>query len=349
MSLLPLPRRRPPLPALAALLGAVLAVTMVVSIGIGPVGIDPPTTLRILLAHLAPGERVADWSAIQDRIVWGFRGPRVVLAALVGSSLAVVGVLLQAVVRNPLADPYVLGASSGASFGAVVALVLGASVPGLLVSGSAFVGAMAAGVVVYALSSRGGRVESLRLVLAGVAISYLFSALTSWVTVTAEHGRLPGLLFFLLGSISSATWASLVVPAVALGGVLAHAWWRADHLNAIMTGDDTAASLGVDVTRFRVETLAVSSLLVGSVVAVAGGIGFVGMVVPHVCRLLVGGEHRRLLPVVALVGATLLVLVDSVARTAAAPQELPLGVVTALIGAPFFLWLLRRRPVGSAA
>lgn len=349
MSLLPPPRQRPPVPATAVLLGGVLVLIMVVSIGVGPVAVDPPTTLRILIAHLAPGESVADWSTIQDRIVWGFRGPRVALAALVGASLSVVGVLLQAVVRNPLADPYVLGASSGASFGAVVALVLGASVPGVIVSGSAFAGAAAAGLVVYVLTVRGGRIESLRLVLAGVAISYLFSALTSWITVTAEHGKLPGLLFFLLGSISSATWASLTVPAIALAGVLAHTWWRADQLNAIMTGDDTAASLGVDVTRFRIETLAVSSLLVGSVVAVAGGIGFVGMVVPHVCRLLVGGDHRRLLPVVALVGATLLVVVDSIARTAAAPQELPLGVVTALIGAPFFLWLLRRRPVGSSS
>jgi iron complex transport system permease protein len=331
----------------AVLLAAVLVLTMVVSIGVGPVGIDPPTTLRILLAHLAPGEWVAEWSPVQDRIVWGFRGPRVVLAALVGASLALVGVLLQAVVRNPLADPYVLGASSGASFGAVLALVLGASVPGVLVSGSAFAGAMVAGLVVYLLTARAGRIDSLRLVLGGVAISYLFSALTSWITVTAEHGKLPGLLFFLLGSISSATWASLTVPTVALAAVIAFTWWRSDQLNAIMSGDDTAASLGVDVTRFRVETLAVSSLLVGSVVAVAGGIGFVGMVVPHVCRLLVGGEHRRLLPVVALVGATMLVVVDSVARTVAAPQELPLGVVTALIGAPFFLWLLRRRPVGS--
>lgn len=349
MSLISLPRRRPAVPAVALLLAGLLVLTMVVSIGVGPVAIDPPTTLRILIAHLAPGERVAEWSAIQDRIVWGFRGPRVVLAAVVGASLALVGVLLQAVVRNPLADPYVLGASSGASFGAVVALVAGASVPGVLVSGSAFAGAMIAGIVVYLLTVRAGRIESLRLVLGGVAISYLFSALTSWITVTAEHGKLPGLLFFLLGSISSATWASLTVPVVALVAVIAFTWWRADQLNAIMTGDDTAASLGVDVTRFRIETLAVSSLLVGSVVAVAGGIGFVGMVVPHVCRLLVGGEHRRLLPVVALMGATMLVVVDSIARTAAAPQELPLGVVTALIGAPFFLWLLRRRPVGSAS
>ncbi|WP_245596545.1 FecCD family ABC transporter permease [Nocardioides alkalitolerans] len=326
-----------------------LLVAVVASIGIGSTGVGPGTTLRILAAHLLPGEHVATWTLVEDRIVWSFRTPRVLLAAVVGAALAIVGVILQAVIRNPLADPYVLGASSGAALGAVIGLVLGASVPGLLVSGSAFAGAVLAGLLVYLLASRGGRIESLRLVLAGVALSYLFSAVTSWITVTAEHGKLPGILFFLLGSISSADWATLPLPALVLGLGAAYALLRTDHLNAVMTGDETATSLGVDVTRFRIETLLVTSLLVGSVVAVAGGIGFVGMVVPHVCRLLVGADHRRLLPVAALAGALLLVAVDTLARTAAAPRELPVGVVTALVGAPFFLWLLRRRPVGGVA
>lgn len=327
----------------------VLVVAVVISIGVGSASVRPGTTLQILGAHLLPGDHVADWSVVEDRIVWSFRTPRVLMAAVVGAALALVGVVLQAVIRNPLADPYVLGASSGAAMGAVIGLVLGATVPGLVVTGSAFGGAAVAGVLVYVLASRGGRIESLRLVLAGVALSYLFSAVTSWVTVTAEHGKLPGLLFFLLGSISSAEWASLPLPALALGLGSAYALWRTGHLNAVMTGDEAATSLGVDVTRFRIETLLVTSVLVGSVVAVAGGIGFVGMVVPHVCRLLVGADHRRLLPVAVLAGALLLVVVDTVARTAASPRELPVGVVTALVGAPFFLWLLRRRPVASMA
>lgn len=219
--------------------------------------------------------------------------------------------------------------------------------PGLLVSGSAFASAALAGVVVYVLAVRGGRVEPLRLVLAGVALSYLFSAGTGWITATAEHGTLPGLLFFLLGSISSAGWSALPVPVVAALLGAAYAWRRADRLDAALTGDDTATSLGVDMTRLRVEVLVVSSALTGAVVAVAGGIGFVGMVVPHLCRLVLGAAHRWLVPASALSGALLLVLVDTVARTAAEPREIPLGVVTALIGAPFFLWLLRRRPVGS--
>lgn len=333
----------------AVLTGAALVLLVLVAVGLGPVAVDPVTTLRIVLAHTLPGDRTADWSAVDDQIVWTFRLPRVLLAVLVGASLALVGVVLQAIVRNPLADPYVLGASSGASLGAVSALVLGATVPGLVVTSAAFGGAAVAGVVVYVLASRGGRIESLRLVLAGVALSYLLSAVTGWITTTAEHGKLPGLLFFLLGSISSAGWASLPLPLGCL--VLGLVWVlsRSRHLDAALTGDETAASLGVDMTRLRVESLVVTALMTGAVVAVAGGIGFVGMVVPHVCRLLVGARHRALVPLSVLVGGLLVVLVDTIARTAASPREIPLGVVTALVGAPFFLWLLRRRPAGGTA
>lgn len=331
----------------ALVVTAVLVLTVLVSIGTGPVRVAPATVLDVVLAHVLPGERVATWTAAQDQIVWTFRLPRVLMAVLVGASLAVVGAILQAIVRNPLADPYVLGASSGASLGAIVVLAAGASVPSVLVTGSAFAGAAVAGIVVFLLASRSGRIESLRLVLAGVALSYLFSAVTGWITATADHGRLPGLLFFLLGSISSATWEMLTLPAVALVLGLLWAWRRASHLDAAMTGDETAASLGVDMTRLRVEALVVTSMLTGAVVAVAGGIGFVGMVVPHVARLLVGAGHRALLPLATVTGALLLVLVDTIARTAASPREIPLGVVTALVGAPFFLWLLRARPVGT--
>jgi iron complex transport system permease protein len=324
-----------------------LALVIMVSAGVGPVPVPLTTTARILWAHLVPGEHLATWAPTQDQIVWHFRLPRTLLAALAGCALAVAGTVLQAVIRNPLADPYVLGASSGASLGAVIALVLGASVPGLAVSGGAFLGAGVAGVLVFVLATKGGRVEALRLVLAGVALSYLFSAATSWITVTADHGKLPGLVFFLLGSVSAATWPMLGIPAlVALVGVV-HAFLRAGHLNAVMTGDETATSLGVDVSRFRVEALVVTSLLTGAVVAVAGGIGFVGMVVPHVCRILVGADHRRLVPVAALAGAIFLVVIDVIARTAATPRDLPIGIVTAAVGAPFFLWLLRRRPLGE--
>ncbi|WP_350278535.1 iron ABC transporter permease [Kribbella sp. HUAS MG21] len=334
-------------PLILAGLGLALLVAVVVSSGIGPVPVPVGTTARILWAHLTPGEHVASWSLAQDQIVWEFRLPRTLLAATVGAALAVAGAVLQAVIRNPLADPFVLGASSGASLGAVAALAAGAVVPGLVVSGAAFSGAAVAAVLVFVLAQRGGRVESLRLVLAGVALSYLFSAATSWITVTAEHGKLPGLVFFLLGSVSSATWQMLAIPVLIVLACVVHALLRVGPLNAVMTGDETATSLGVDVSRFRIEMLIATSLLTGAVVAVSGGIGFVGMVVPHICRLAIGADHRRLIPVVTLGGAIFLVAVDVVARTAAAPQELPIGIVTAAIGAPFFLWLLRRRSAGG--
>ncbi|WP_456695075.1 FecCD family ABC transporter permease [Aeromicrobium sp. P5_D10] len=332
-----------------AVTGALIALLLVavLSVGVGPVGVSPSTTIQILWAHIMPGSIEAAWTQVEDQIVWTFRVPRVLLAALVGATLAAVGTILQAIIRNPLADPYVLGASSGAALGAVGALAIGATVPGLLVTGSAFAGAATAGIAVYVLTVRGRRLEPLRLVLAGVALSYLFSAITGWITVTADHGKLPGLMFFLLGSISSASWSLLAIPAVALAIGIAYAVWRADHLDAAMTGEETAASLGVDMTRLRLETLVVTSALTGAVVAVAGGIGFVGMVVPHVCRLMIGAGHRALIPLSAVTGAVLLVLVDTIARTAASPREIPIGVVTALVGAPFFLWLMRRRPMGA--
>lgn len=339
--------RRASTPLVVAGLAGVLGLAILASAGIGPVTVPLGTTARILWAHLIPGEHVATWPAAQDQIVWQFRLPRTLLAALAGCALAVAGTVLQAVIRNPLADPYVLGASSGASLGAVIALVLGASVPGLAVSGGAFLGAGAAGVLVFVLAAKGGRVEALRLVLAGVALSYLFSAATSWITVTADHGKLPGLVFFLLGSVSAASWPMLTIPAVVALAGTGYAFLRAGHLNAVMTGDETATSLGVDVSRFRVEALVLTSLLTGAVVAVAGGIGFVGMVVPHVCRLIVGGDHHRLVPVAALSGAIFLVVIDVIARTAASPRDLPIGIVTAAVGAPFFIWLLRRRPLGE--
>ncbi len=342
-------RRRPPFWLVVAGLGLALLVATLASTGLGSSGVRPGTTLQILWAHLLPGDHVATWSIVEDRIVWSFRTPRALLAAVVGAALALVGVILQAVIRNPLADPYVLGASSGAALGAVIGLVLGASVPGLFVTGTAFGGAALAGVLVYLLASRGGRIESLRLVLAGVALSYLFSAVTSWLTVTAEHGKLPSILFFLLGSISSADWSTLPLPTIALALGAAYAFSRTGHLNAVMTGDEAATSFGVDVNRCgsrrcsspRCSWAAWSP----SPVASASWAWWCRTcAVSSSAPTIVDSCRWRM-----IAGALLLVVVDTIARTAAAPRELPVGVVTALVGAPFFLWLLRRRPMGGVA
>ncbi|MFF3129419.1 FecCD family ABC transporter permease [Streptomyces sp. NPDC057908] len=285
-----------------------------------------------------------------DLIVWQLRVPRALLAALVGAGLGLVGTAVQALVRNPLADPYLLGISNGASLGAVAAIVLGLGAGGALgLSGAAFAGALATFALVWAVARRGGGFAPLRLVLAGVAIGQFLSGFTSYLVLRAgDEQQTHSVLFWLMGSLSGANWELLAVPAVA---VVAAGFWlqaRARGLNALLMGDETAAGVGIDVTRLRRELFTVTSVLTGVLVAVSGAIAFVALMVPHVCRLVIGGDHRRLLPISALFGALLLVVVDIVCRTAMDTQELPVGVVTSLIGAPTLLYLLDRR-LGSGS
>ncbi len=282
-----------------------------------------------------------------DLVVWQLRVPRAVLAALVGAGLGLVGTAVQALVRNPLADPYLLGISSGASLGAVAAIVLGVGAGGALglgLSSAAFVGALATFAVVWAVARRGGNFGPLRLVLAGVAIGQFLSGFTSYLVLqSGDVQQTHSVLFWLMGSLSGASWPLLAAPAVAVPVALLWLQARARGLNALLMGDETAAGLGVDVVRLRRELFTLTSLLTGILVAVSGAIAFVALMVPHVCRMVVGGDHRRLLPVSALLGALLLVVVDIVCRTAMDAQELPVGVVTSLIGAPALLYLLDRR------
>ncbi|MFF4814257.1 FecCD family ABC transporter permease [Kitasatospora sp. NPDC001309] len=335
---------------LAAALAAALVLALTAAVSLGSVDIPPGEVWSVVAHHLTgrapePGTR--------DLIVWQLRVPRALLAAVVGAGLGLVGTAVQALVRNPLADPYLLGISSGASLGAVATLVLGTAFGlelslgsglGLTVSLAAFAGALAAFSLVWLMARRGGGFSPLRLVLAGIGIAQFLGGITSYLVLqTSDEQQTRGVLFWLMGSLGGAVWSQLAVPvaAVALGLALLQA--RARGLNAMLMGDETAAGLGVDVTRLRREVFVVTSVLTGVLVAVSGAIGFVGLMVPHVCRLLVGGDHRRLLPLSALIGAVLLVVVDTVARTALDGQELPIGVVTAVLGAPTLLYLLDQR------
>ncbi|MGW0333687.1 FecCD family ABC transporter permease [Streptomyces sp. NPDC003011] len=314
---------------------------MMVAISIGAVNVPLGDVWRIVLRHLGGGGATGDPAL--DQIVWNFRAPRVVLAALVGAGLAVSGVVLQAVVANPLADPYVLGVSSGASLGAVLVITLtSGALGGLGVSSAAFVGAVGAVVLVFLLGQRGGRLAPTRLVLSGVAVGYLFLAATSYLQLRATPTELRTVMFWMLGSVAGAQWGQLpVVSTVVLTTTVVLALFGR-RLNALLAGDESATALGVDVHRLRALLLVLASLLTGTVIAVAGGIGFVGLMIPHLVRLVTGADHRRLLPQSALVGAIYLVVVDLLSRTVNRPNELPLGILTALFGAPFFLWLLRR-------
>jgi iron complex transport system permease protein len=326
-----------------------LVVTLPVAVGLGPVAISPGTVAGVITHHLVGRPAVSPGSSAEDTIVWLVRMPRVLLGVAVGAGLAVAGVAMQALVRNVLADPHILGVVSGASTGAAATILFG--VGGALgaagLTGSAFVGAAASTALLFVLARSGGRITSVRLLLAGVAIGYVLSAATSFLIFASDApDSARAVLFWLLGSLAGARWSSIgvavVVVLVALTVLLA--WAR--RFDALAVGDDSARTLGVAPERFRVLALVTVSLCIGAVVAVAGGIGFVGLVVPHVARLCVGGAHRRVLPVAALVGGIFLTWADVVARVAFAPKELPLGIVTAVVGAPFLLVLVRRASTG---
>jgi iron complex transport system permease protein len=326
--------------AVLVVLAVALVAVVVVSISLGTVTVPVGRVWSVVVAHLTG--RSAD-VGLDDRIVWDLRAPRVLLAAVVGAGLSTAGVSLQALVRNPLADPYMLGVSSGASLGAVVVLAFGsAAVAGLSVAGAAFAGALGALGVVFVAAYRAGRLADTRLVLAGVAVGHLALAGTSFVQLQADPTQLRGLLFWMMGSVSGARWGDLAVPTGAIAVCAAWLLLQGRSLNALLLGDDDAAALGVDVHRLRIGLLVVGSLLTATAVTVSGGIGFVGLMVPHATRLVVGGDHRRLLPAAALAGATFLVLVDLAARTVDRPNEYPISVFTAALGAPFFLWLMQR-------
>ena len=328
---------------LSCLVGAV-GFSVLLATSLGPVSVPLVESGRSVAHHVLPDIVGAPADRVQDQIIWQFRLPRALLGVLVGGGLALVGCALQAAVRNPLADPYLLGVSSGAALGAVTVIALGsAAAGGLSVSGAAFAGALAAMGLVYVLARRRGRVSPLRLVLAGVALAYVFQAIYSFMLIKTEPQAAQAAQFWLLGSLGSASWSDLGVPAAALLAGSVFLLLQARSLNSLLAGEETAVSLGVNVNRFRVQLLVVTSLLVGVMVAVSGAIAFVGLIIPQVCRLVVGSDHRRLLPVAALTGAAFLVLVDLAARTIDQPAELPLTIVTAVFGVPCFVWLLRRR------
>lgn len=324
------------------LLAAFLLVSVTLGVSLGPVRVPAQHVWQIAAYKLGWLEQ-GTWSKAHENIVWLIRFPRVLLAVFVGAGLAVVGVCMQALVRNPLADPYILGISSGASVGAVAAIGLGAfAFAGIYaVSLAAFLGAMLTFVVVFALAQRGGQLFPQRMILAGVGAAYVFSGITSFMTLTSDNRFLAGqVLSWTLGSLARADWTSLGLPtAMLLFGTL-YLLLQTRQLNALLVGEESATGLGVNVNRFRQQLFVVVSLVTGVMVAVSGAIGFVGLMIPHAVRLVVGSDHRFVLPVALLVGSIFLVWVDVFARTAFAPIELPVGVITSVLGGPFFLWLM---------
>jgi iron complex transport system permease protein len=329
--------QRAALPALAALLGGVVLLN--VAVGAVPI---PPGRVVAILADTA-GLPAGAVDAQQASILLSIRLPRTVVGLLVGAALGLAGAALQGIFRNPLADPSVIGTSSGAAVGAVAAIVLTpASVGVVAVPVAAFAGGLAAAALVYVTARHAGRTEVVTLVLTGIAVNALGFACVGLAQHVADDDQLRSIVFWLLGSLAGSLWrdAAATAPLIALGLVLVPRWWRT--LDLLALGEREARHLGADPERARTVLVTLTALLTGAAVSVAGIIGFVGLVVPHLLRLAVGPGHRVLLPASALGGAILLLAADLVARTVAAPAELPLGVVTAFLGAPCFLSLLRR-------
>ncbi|GGK35233.1 FecCD family ABC transporter permease [Salinarimonas ramus] len=333
------------------LLVVVLAAISIVALGAGAVAIPPGRVVAILWEAATGAGADAGDGARDALVVTGIRLPRVAMGILVGAALAVAGALMQGLFRNPLADPGLVGVSSGAGLAAGITIVLGERLvpaalgidPFALLPVGAFLGGLATTLLLYAIATRGGRTSIATMLLAGIALGALAGAASGVLAFMSDDRQLRDLTFWSLGSLGGATWSKLAIVAPILGATLLATPILARALNALVLGEAEAYHLGIAVERVKTAIVILVAAAVGASVAAAGVIGFVGIVVPHLLRLAIGPDHRVLLPACALLGAALLVLADIVARTLVAPAELPIGIVTAAIGAPFFLWLLLRR------
>ncbi|MBU2890220.1 FecCD family ABC transporter permease [Celeribacter halophilus] len=334
--------RRAKARALRMALFIVLGLTMLMGLGWGAAG--ETDVIGALFAKFGIGEV----SRVDMTVVWDIRMPRVLTGALVGAALAVAGAVMQGLFRNPLADPGLVGVSAGAGFGAVAAIVLGGLLPlalqnlvgAYLIPLAAFSGGWVSTIVLYKIATRGGRTSVATMLLAGIALGALTGALTGFIVYKATDDQLRDLTFWGMGSVAGATWAKLLSAGPIIALALVTAPFLARSLDALALGEAVASHMGIDTQKMkRIAILSVAGS-VGASVAITGGIGFIGIVVPHLLRLIQGPEHRNLLPNAALLGAIMLLLADMVSRLAVAPAELPIGIVTACLGGPFFLWIL---------
>ena len=314
-----------------------------VSLSVGDVVSAVYDSLRSSVPIDAPGQ-----GPLHD-IVWLLRMPRILMAACIGAGLATSGVIMQAIVKNPLADPYILGVSSGASLGATAAILLGVGVSlgENFVGIAAFIGAFAISLAIVFIANMGGRANAVKLLLAGMALSAVCSAFASFIVYFAnDKDGIQSITYWLMGSMAGAKWSTLQVMIPMSIVIPLFFYTQSKILNLMLLGDDTAITLGVDLHRYRQAYLLVSALLVGFAVYAAGMIGFVGLIVPHVSRMLVGADHRRLLPIAALSGAIFLVWADVLCRIIIPQTELPIGILISMIGAPCFIYLMVKRTYG---
>lgn len=295
-----------------------------------------------ILAKFMPDAFKTTW--FMDTIVWGLRLHRIVMAIIGGIGLAVSGAVMQGILKNPLASPFTLGISSAAGFGATLAIIMGAGFAGgeYLIVGNAFVFTFISSMIVLGLAKYKG-ISPETMILAGIAVMYIFSAMTSLMQYMGDAEQVQGVVFWMMGSLGRSDWDKVAIVASVLALCFPYLLYRSWDINAMGTGDETARSLGVNVERTRIMCMMIVSVIVASIVCFTGTIGFVGLVSPHITRMIIGGDHRFLLPASGLVGGLLLLCADTLARTILAPVILPVGIMTAFMGVPFFIYLFMRR------
>jgi len=336
------PRHRPNPWLVIAVLIVALVAACILGASMGAFSVPPGEVLASILSRLGPGAGAVT-DPLGEQLLWEIRFPRVAMAVLVGAALGCAGAAMQGTFSNPLAEPGTVGVSSGAVLGAVAQIVIGFALFGALsLPIAAFAGGLVTVLLVYWSSRSDGRTEVVTLILTGIAINAFVGAVIGLLTFFSDDAELRSIVFWTLGSVAQATWqkVAIITPFAVVG--LALACGHAGKLDLLALGERPARHLGVDVERLRITMLTIVAVLTAAAVAVSGQILFVGLVIPHLVRMVAGPGHKLLLPASALLGATVLVLADLAARTIAAPAEVPLGVLTALIGAPFFFWQLRR-------
>ncbi len=343
--------RRAPLWQGILILGLLLLVVIISSASVGASSISLADCFKIIFGSLPFADRFIDMSTVPPEaitIVSQVRLPRVILAALVGMGLAASGVVYQGIFKNPMADPFVLGVSSGAAVGATLAIVTGIGVfsigPISMISVAAFAGALLSAAFVFNLARIGNKTPVVTLLLSGVAVNFFLSSVISLI-MSLEHDQIERIYAWTMGSVSAASWEKIGITVIPLFIGLGLMCIHIRELNAFALGEDNARSLGIDTEKTRIRLLSISSLVTACAVSVSGIIGFVGLVIPHIVRMVTGPNHKTLLPFSMLFGAVFLVVSDTIARVIVAPSELPLGVITAMFGAPYFLLLLYRSKI----
>ncbi|MFR5266725.1 FecCD family ABC transporter permease [Clostridium sp.] len=322
---------------------ALLIISVIICIAIGSTYIDPKVVYNVLGSKLTGSH---NFSESIETIIWEIRVPRVILGLVTGAGLATCGVLMQCVTRNPIADPYILGISSGASAGAVFIIVFGSTVAigSLSVAFGAFIGAILCGIMVFVIGTQWGRSTSTtRLVLSGLAISTIFSAITNIIIYSAKNSnQAKSAMFWIMGSLGGGTYEKLYLPIIILLIVIILSIFLSKSMDLLLFGDDSAIILGMNVKLVKSVIILLATILTASLVAITGAIGFIGLVIPHVCRHMSGSSHRKLIILSSITGAIFLIWADAIARSAFSPREIPIGIITSLIGGPFFLWLISK-------